>query len=57
MANKPAAAATGTRSSFAATPRRGLVIRSAEGTRLKGLRSIPAARRDAAVDEFLNGAK
>ena len=38
-------------------PKKGLVVRSAESSRMSGLRSIPAKERDAAVRAFLRTAK
>lgn len=43
--------------SVVAAPKKGLVVRSAESSRMTGMRSIPAERRDAAVRAFLKSAK
>lgn len=42
--------------SIVAVPK-GLVVRSAESSRMTGMRSIPARDRDAAVRKFLRTAK
>ncbi|MDP3890503.1 hypothetical protein [Nocardioides sp.] len=48
----------GTRSgSMVPVPKKGLFVRSAESTRMTGLRSIPAGKRDAAVKAFLKTAR
>ncbi len=43
--------------SVVAAPKKGLVVRSAESSRMTGMRSIPLKDRDAAVREFLKNAK
>jgi hypothetical protein len=51
------AAAKGTRSGMATSAKKGLVVRSAEGRRLSGLKKLPAKQRGAAVSKFLASAK
>lgn len=43
--------------SVVAAPKKGLVVRSAESSRMTGMRSIPTKNRDAAVRAFLKTAK
>lgn len=51
-------AAKGTRSSFATSAKRGIVVRSAEGTRMTGLSALASTEeRQAAVAALLRAAK
>lgn len=43
--------------SLVAAPKKRLVVRSAESSRMAGMRTIPADKRDAAVRAFLKSAK
>ncbi|MCW2843403.1 MAG: hypothetical protein JWN22_1319 [Nocardioides sp.] len=56
MAKKKSLRATRTGSKVAA-PKNSLVVRSAESSRMTRLRSMPTAKRQAAVTAFLRAAK